>query len=87
MKIKYDPCNIPLTRWQELKNEFRRKKEADVECAFRIDGTIFSTAKWYGGFSYNGSRYLVAYWKTGELLAVRSDFAEWLIKRKEGGES
>ena len=82
MKINYMPSSIPLTRWQELKDEFRRETKAPAECAFRVDGTQFSTARYYGGFNYNGYHYLIAYWETGELLAVRDDFAKWL-KRKE----
>ena len=83
MKINYMPCNIPLTRWQELKDEFRNETKAPAECAFRIDGTQFSTARHFGGFSYNGYHYIIAYWETGELLAVRSDFAGWLLVRKD----
>ena len=84
MKINYNmPSSIPLTRWQELKDEFRRETKAPAECAFRIDGTQFSTARYYGGFNYNGYHYLIAYWETGELLAVRSDFVGWLIRKEE----
>ena len=77
------PSSIPLTRWQELKDEFRRETKAPAECAFRVDGTQFSTARHFGGFNYNGYRYLIAYLETGELLAVRSDFAGWLIRKEE----
>ena len=83
MKINYMPSSIPLTRWQELKDEFRRETKAPAECAFRVDGTQFSTARHFGGFNYNGYRYLIAYLETGELLAVRSDFAGWLIRKEE----
>lgn len=83
MKINYMHCDIPLTRWQELKDEFRRETKAPAECAFRIDWTQFSTARHFGGFSYNGYHYIVAYWETGELLAVRSDFVGWLIRKDE----
>ena len=77
------PSSIPLTRWQELKDEFRRETKATADCAFRVDGTQFSTAWHFDGFNYNGYHYLIAYWETGELLAVRSDFAEWLIRKEE----
>lgn len=83
MKINYMPCDIPLIRWQELKDEFRRETGATAECAFRIDGTQFSTARHFGGFLYNGYHCIVAYWETGELLAVRSDFVEWLIRKDD----
>ena len=83
MKINYMPSSIPLTRWQELRDEFLRETKAPAECAFRVDGTQFSTARYYGGFTYNGYHYLIAYWKTGELLAVRADFAGWLIRKEE----
>lgn len=83
MKINYMPSSIPLTRWQELIDEFRRETKAPAECAFRVDGTQFSTARYYGGFTYNGYHYLIAYWKTGELLAVRADFAGWLVRKEE----
>jgi hypothetical protein len=83
MKINYMPSSIPMTRWQELKDEFRRETKAPAECAFRIDGTQFSTAGHFGGFNCNGYRYLIAYLETGELLAVRADFAGWLVRKEE----
>jgi hypothetical protein len=83
MKINYMPSSIPLTRWQELIDEFRRETKAPAECAFRIDGTQFSTAGHFGGFNYNGHHYHIAHWETGELLAVRLDFVGWLIRKEE----
>lgn len=70
-----------LECWQKLLNEYTGNRTTPP--AFRIDGTQFSTAKYYGGFTYNGHRYRIEYYADGAMLAIRDDFEKWA--KKNGG--
>lgn len=59
----------------------------NMQC-FRIDGTPFSTARHFGGFTFNGENYRVVYFKSGALLGVSSTFDRWIkkwVEKQEGG--
>lgn len=66
-----------LAEWQALLDEYRRdpnhEHSSRSPAAMRIDGTQFSTARFYGGFTYNNMHYRVEYYDDA-LLGVREDF-------------
>ena len=88
--------DLTLAQWQKRIDEFRSENPSTpVGAAFRIDGTQFSTARFYGGMTYNGAMYTVFECKDtpGALtckyatIAVRKDMLKWLNKKlKEEGE-
>lgn len=81
--------DLTLFQWQSYLEQFRRENwDAKPSAAFRIDGTIFSTARHYGGFTYNGDTYTVFYFPEA-MIGVREDFLKWLtakLKAENGGE-
>ena len=95
--------SFTLELWQQHADEFRAvlkanpqaKKYEDGPC-FRIDGTIMSTARFYGGMTLNGVHYTTfsVPGTDGAVVACREDFMRWLgdklnpkkarkLKRKE----
>ena len=79
-----------LAQWQKRIDEFRAENpSAPSSAAFRIDGTMFSTARFFGGMTFNGANYIVFECKDtpGELtckyatIAVRMDMLRWLTKK------
>lgn len=86
MKVK----DLTLAQWQIQIDAFRAANpSAHSAAAFRIDGTQFSTARHYGGMTYNGAEYT-----TFELndtpgqfpcqyatIAVRKDALKWITKK------
>lgn len=88
--------DLTLAQWQKRIDQFRAENPTvPMGAAFRIDGTQFSTARFYGGMTYNGAKYTVFECKDtpGALtckyatIAVRMDMLKWLNKKlKEEGE-
>lgn len=88
--------DLTLAQWQNRIDEFRSENpSAPAGAAFRIDGTQFSTARFFGAFIYNGDKYTVFECRdtpgnfTCEYatIAVRMDILKWLNKKlKEEGE-
>lgn len=78
MKIE----DMTLAQWQVRLDEFRRENAKAVPLpAFRIDNTSFSTAKYYGAFTFNGKLYKVFYFDDGAMLGVRDDMLKWLRRK------
>ena len=82
--------DLTLDQWQSRLDEFRKENtSAPSGAAFRIDGTPFSTARHYGGFTYNGAAYTTFECKDtpGEftckyaVIAVRMDMLKWVTKK------
>lgn len=86
MKVK----DLTLAQWQTQLDAFRATSPiAPSAAGFRIDGTQFSTARFYGGMTYRGERYTTFECKEvkGELtcqyatIAVREDALKWITKK------
>lgn len=86
MKVK----DLKLAQWQKQLDAFRAANPSAPSAAgFRIDGTQFSTARFYGGMTYNGANYTTFELKDapGQLtcefatIAVREDALRWIVKR------
>lgn len=86
MKVK----DLTLAQWQEQLDAFRvAYPSAPSGAGFRIDGTLFSTARFYGRMTYNGSMYTTFECKDtpGEFtcqfatIAVREDALRWITRR------
>lgn len=82
--------DLTLAQWQVKIDEFRAANPSAPSAAgFRIDGTQFSTARFYGGMTYNGAKYTTFELKDtpGEFtcqfatIAVREDALRWIVKR------
>lgn len=80
---------LTITDWQELLTRYR-KEHPGVEgnLAMRIENTMFSIARFYGGMVLDGHTY--TYFEpripgTDEVawLVVRDDFLRWVGSRKE----
>lgn len=79
--------SFTLELWQQHVDEFRAvltanppaKKYAHGPC-FRIDGTIMSTARFFGGMNLNGVHYSTfnVPGADGAVVACREDFMRWL---------
>lgn len=82
--------NLPIAKWQQYSDEYSAwlkanppaKKYEHGHC-FRIDGTILSTARFYGAFNLNGVHYTC--FSPSDMpeavLAVSPDFNLWLADR------
>ena len=102
MKVK----DMTLRQWQDMLDRFKREspllhKPNETPACFRIDGTQFSTARFYGGFTYNGARYTTFECRETKgagfcefaTIAARFDFLTWTADtlkaeakaKKEGG--
>ena len=86
MKVK----DLTLAQWQEQIDAFRAANPSAPSAAgFRIDGTQFSLARFYGGMTYNGAKYTTFELKDtpGQFtckfatIAVREDALRWIVKR------
>lgn len=86
MKVK----DLTLAQWQAKLDAFRAANPtAKQGAAFRIDGTQFSTARFYGGMTFNGEKYTTFELKdtpgqfTCEFatIAVRADALRWIVKK------
>lgn len=78
-----NPTDLTITDWQELLTRYR-KEHPGVEgnLAMRIENTMFSIARFYGGMVLDGHTY--TYFEprvpgTTEVawLCVRDDFLRW----------
>ena len=89
MKIK----ELDIDGWQNLANRFREANpDAKPGAAIRIENTILSTARHFGGMTYNGDQY--TYFEPIDprqpknadgtpyvaWLMVRMDFLQWATK-------
>lgn len=89
MKIK----ELDIDGWQKLVNQYRAAHpNAKPGAAIRIENTILSTARYYGGMTYNGDQY--TYFEPIDprqpknadgtpyvaWLMVRMDFLQWATK-------
>lgn len=81
--------DMTLVQWQEQLDAFRAANPSAPSAAgFRIDGTMLSTARFYGGMTYNGAKYTTFELKDtpGQLtceyatIAVREDALRWIVK-------
>ena len=89
MKIK----DLDIDGWQKLVDQYRAANpNAKPGAAIRIENTILSTARYYGGMEYNGDQY--TYFEPIDprqpknadgtpyvaWLMVRADFLNWAKK-------
>lgn len=93
--MKVNQLNI--NDWQRLLNAYTGPNDRFNPAAMRIENTMFSTARYYGGMTFNGHKY--TYFEPHDLnqpahpdgtpyvawLMVREDFLKWATKelRKE----
>ena len=66
-----------IQEWQTIRDAYTGEHTRDCPAVFRIDNTIFSTARLFGGFTFAGHQYRVEYYDDGALLAIRDDFEKW----------
>lgn len=97
MKVK----DLTIQDWQKLICNYKASgegKKTNAPCAIRIENTILSTARYYGGMTYNGEQY--TYFEPRDptqlnnpdgtpyvaWLMVRMDFMRWVTNYlKKGG--
>lgn len=90
------PTDLTIADWQKWLDRFRTANpNAKPEAAIRIENTILSTARHFGGMTYNGDEY--TYFEPVDeqqqpnpddpdgtpyvaWLMVRMDFLRWLTK-------
>ena len=83
-----DMKSLTINEWQELLERYKATPGYRSEAAFRIENTVFTSARHFGGMTYNGERY--TYFEPpipGEKnedgtqavawLMVRDDFLRW----------
>lgn len=84
--------DLRIADWQSFIDEYKREppvKSDGTPIAMRIDGTILSTMRLFGGGTYNGRKYTTFEDKSvpGEFtcefatIAVRDDFLKWVKKQ------
>lgn len=94
---------LNLDEWAELLDEYKKRPGYRSGAAMRIENTSFTTARYYGGMTYNGARYVYFEPKVpGEKpkkdgsphvawLMVREDFLKWansrMAKKKKKAEA
>ncbi len=95
------PTDLTIAGWQSWLDKFKAAKPtAKPGAAIRIENTIFSTARYFGGMRYNGAEYV--YFEPIDenqppnangtpyvaWLMVRDDFLRWLNRElRKGGAS
>lgn len=71
---------LPLQRWQEYINRSSLPSSANTPRALRIENTIYSTARFFGGAVINGQEYKLFWPRDPDGRAVpilgRKDFME-----------
>ena len=87
------PQDLKIDGWQNWLNQFKAANpNAKPGAAIRIENTIFSTARHFGGMTYNGDQY--TYFEPVDerqppnrdgtpyvaWLMVRMDFLRWVTK-------
>jgi hypothetical protein len=91
------PEDLDLNEWNDLFDEYKATKNYKPGAAMRIENTVFTTARHFGGMTYNGDSY--AYFEPVipghepnadgspyvAWLMVRTDFLAWVRKRLKGG--
>ena len=93
MKIK----DLDINKWQELLTRFKAETKAQGLAAMRIENTMFTLSRYFGGMTYNGERYTyfepIIPGKKNEdgsqtvvWLMVRDDFLEWATKQVKKGD-
>lgn len=90
MKVK----DLTIQDWQELLDKWRKENPtAKSGAAMRIENTIFTSARYYGGMTFNGEQY--TYFEPRDpsqpanpdgtpyvaCLMVRRDFLRWVTKQ------
>ena len=93
------PTDLKIADWQKWLDRFRAANpDAKPAAAIRIENTILSTARHFGGMTYNGDEY--TYFEPVDeqqqpnpdgtpyvaWLMVRTDFLRWITKElRKGG--
>lgn len=93
------PTDLKIADWQDWLGKFRAANpKAKPSAAIRIENTLFSTARYFGGMKLNGEQY--TYFEPIDptqpnnpdgtpyvaWLMVRADFLRWVTKElKKGG--
>lgn len=77
-------ASLTLDMWQKLADEYRPLAQSikHGHC-FRIDGTIMSTARFFGGMVLDGHRYqtFCVPGTDGAVIACREDFIKWITEK------
>lgn len=95
------PQDLKITDWQNLLDKFKAAHpNAKPGAAMRIENTMFTPARYFGGMEYNGDKY--TYFEPVDesqprnpdgtpyvaWLMVRMDFLRWVTAElKKGGAS
>ena len=95
------PQDLKITDWQNWLDKFKAANlDEKPYAAIRIENTIFSTARYFGGMTFNGEQY--TYFEPVDesrprnpdgtpyvaWLMVRMDFLRWVTRElKKGGAS
>ncbi len=95
------PQDLKITDWQNLLDKFKAANpNAKRYAAIRIENTPFTTARYFGGMTFNGEQY--TYFEPVDerqpknpdgtpyvaWLMVRMDFLRWVtLELKKGGAS
>ena len=95
------PQDLKITDWQNWLNKFKAAHpNAKPGAAMRIENTMFTPARYFGGMEYNGDKY--TYFEPVDerqprnpdgtpyvaWLMVRMDFLRWVTAElKKGGAS
>ena len=95
------PQDLKITDWQNLLDKFKAANlDAKPGAAMRIENTMFTPARYFGGMEYNGDKY--TYFEPVDerqprnpdgtpyvaWLMVRMDFLRWVTAElKKGGAS
>lgn len=92
-------CDLTIHEWNDLLERYKQTPGYRPGAAMRIENTMFTSARAYGGMIYNGDRY--AYFEPVDpdkpknpdgspcvaWLMVRVDFLEWATKETRKGEN
>lgn len=87
---------LNLNQWADLLEEYKQTPNFRPGAAMRIENTVFTTARHFGGMTYNGDSY--AYFEPVipghepnadgtpyvAWLMVRTDFLAWVRKHLKG---
>lgn len=92
--MKKKPEDMTITDWSVALHEFQKLDGYRPEAAIRIENTLFTSARYFGGMTYNGAKY--TYFEpeipgeknedgsqTVAWLMVREDFLRWVSKGKK----
>jgi len=93
-------ADLTIQDWQKLLDQFKvANPNAKSGAAMRIENTIFTTARYYGGMRLNGEQY--TYFEPKDptqpnnpdgtpyvaWLMVRDDFLSWVTKELKKGKA